>query len=72
MRLVGGIDKRILAKDKVAIEKELNRRLPLVADGGYLPSVDHSVPPDISFDNYTTYLELYQKGCKSYLPHIGE
>ncbi len=71
MRLVGGIDKRELAKGRDAIGKELERRLPLIADGGYLPSVDHSVPPDISFDNYLAYLELYREGCKTYLPHSG-
>ena len=71
MRLIGGIDKRALAKGRDAIKEELDRRLPLVADGGYLPSVDHSVPPDISFNNYMTYLELYQEGCKRNLAHIG-
>jgi len=71
MRLIGGIDKRALAKGRDAIKEELDRRLPLVADGGYLPSVDHSVPPDISFNNYMTYLKLYQEGCKRNLAHIG-
>lgn len=72
MRLVGGIDKRSLAKGEAAILAELEQRLPLVADGGYLPSVDHSVPPDISFDNYMKYLEIYQEGCKSNIVRIGE
>ncbi len=72
MRLMGGIDKRSLAKGETAIRAELERRLPLIADGGYLPSVDHSVPPDISFDNYMNYLALYQEGCKSNLVHFGE
>jgi len=53
--LIGGIDKRALSKDNKSIQDELQRRLPLLAQGGYLPCVDHSVPPDISFENYTYY-----------------
>lgn len=69
-QLVGGIDKRTLAKGKDAIKEELDQRLPLVADGGFLPSVDHSVPPDISFKNYLSYLDLYQEGCQRHLAQI--
>ena len=71
MRLVGGVDKRTLAKDRATIQEELDRRLPLVGDGGYLPSVDHSVPPDIPFENYMTYLELYRHECGNYIGQIG-
>jgi uroporphyrinogen decarboxylase len=67
MRLVGGIDKRTLAQGKAAIQKELDRRLPLVAQGGYLPSIDHSVPPDISLENYTYYVELHKSECARYI-----
>jgi uroporphyrinogen decarboxylase len=71
MRLVGGVDKRALAKVGGAIERELEQRLPLVAGGGYLPSVDHSVPPDIPFDNYMRYLELYNEACTHFITKIG-
>jgi hypothetical protein len=30
---------------------------PLVQDGGYIPSLDHGVPPDVSFANYCYYAE---------------
>jgi uroporphyrinogen decarboxylase len=72
MRLVGGIDKRSLAKGEAAIRVELEQRLSLVSDGGYLPSVDHSVPPDISFENYMKYLEFYREECQHNLVHIGQ
>jgi len=64
---VGGIDKRALAKGPAAIRQELDRRLPLVTQGGYLPSVDHSVPPDISFEDYQYYVQLHQRECARYL-----
>ncbi|MFQ6131371.1 MAG: uroporphyrinogen decarboxylase family protein [Armatimonadota bacterium] len=55
--LAGGVNKRELAKDKGAIEREVHRLLPLVEEGGYIPHVDHRVPPDVSYDNYLYYLD---------------
>ncbi len=34
---------------------------PLVEDGGYIPTLDHTFPPDISYDNFLYYMELKQK-----------
>jgi uroporphyrinogen decarboxylase len=65
--MIGGIDKRALARGKEAIDEELARRLPVVAGGGYLPAVDHSVPHDISFENYTYYAERQAHECARYL-----
>jgi uroporphyrinogen decarboxylase len=67
MRLVGGFDKRVLSKDKAAIKMELERLAPLLIEGGYLLSVDHSVPPDISFENYLYFMETYRSVCESLL-----
>jgi hypothetical protein len=59
LQMMGGIDKRVLAQDKKAIRAELLYKIPdLVADGGYLPGVDHSAPPDVPYENYMYYLEL--------------
>ena len=55
--LIGGVDKRALIAGKDAINRELERLTPLVEDGGYIPTVDHRVPPDVSFENYCYYLE---------------
>ncbi|MDH7480402.1 MAG: uroporphyrinogen decarboxylase family protein [Armatimonadota bacterium] len=60
--LWGGIDKRVLAKGKAEIEHELLRKVPrLIDDGGYIPAIDHSVPPDVPFENYKFYIELLRK-----------
>lgn len=49
----GGIDKRILAEGKDAIDRELDRILPVMRRrGGYLPTCDHGVPEEVSFENY--------------------
>lgn len=55
----GGIDKRELAKDKRAIEKEVIRVVPpMLAAGGYIPGIDHLVPPDVSYENWLFYRDL--------------
>ncbi len=55
--LMGGVNKRELAGGKDAIDRELEKLAPLVEHGGYIPTVDHRVPPDVSFENYCYYLE---------------
>jgi uroporphyrinogen decarboxylase len=54
--LMGGIDKRALAAGPAAIDHELERLVPVVERGGFLPMVDHLVPPDVSLENYRYYL----------------
>jgi len=52
----GGIDKRILAEGKEVIKRELDRIIPFMMErGGYIPTCDHGVPDDVSFDNYLFY-----------------
>jgi uroporphyrinogen decarboxylase len=59
--MLGGIDKRAVAAGGDAMRSEVDRVMPLVADGGYIPELDHSAPPDISwqkFSDFTEYLKL--------------
>lgn len=59
LALSGGIDKRELSKDKKAVEVELRRKImPMLETGGYIPTVDHTVPPDVPLGNFLYYLEL--------------
>lgn len=57
LRLWGGVDKRVLARGPRAIREHLRALVPLVEEGGYIPSVDHTVPPDVSWDNFAAYME---------------
>lgn len=59
--LMGGIDKFALIEGFKAIDKELERVKDLVEEGGYIPHVDHRVPPDVSYRNYLYYLEKKRK-----------
>lgn len=58
LRIWGGVDKRILARDQTAIKAHLREFIPLIEQGGFIPTVDHSVPPDVSWENFRYYMEL--------------
>lgn len=59
--LWGGVDKRVLAQGPEAIDAHLRALQPLVMQGGYIPTVDHTVPPDVSWANFQHYLESKEK-----------
>lgn len=60
--LCGGIDKMEIAKGKQAIEKELYEKIPpLLEQGGYIPYIDHTVSPEISYKDFIYYIELKLK-----------
>jgi uroporphyrinogen decarboxylase len=64
LRMVGGFDKRIVAQGRSAIDDEFARLAPVIGEGGFLPSIDHSISADISFDNYRYYLEAVQRAVR--------
>jgi uroporphyrinogen decarboxylase len=58
--IIGGLDKRVLVAGGAAMRAEVDRVMPLMEEGGYIPELDHSVPPDVSwahFCEYITYLK---------------
>ena len=62
LALGGNIDKRALLKGKEAIREEVMSKLPfLLEQGGYFPSIDHNVPPDITFENYIYFLNTMRE-----------
>ena len=60
LALMGGIDKRTVSAGGDVMRAEVDRVMPLVADGGYIPELDHSAPPDISWPAFCDFTE-YQK-----------
>ncbi len=70
----GNVDKRALITGKEAIDAELARLAPVVAEGGFIPLVDHGVPDDVPLQNYLYYLEQRKKlsgssSCYEFLSH---
>lgn len=47
---VGGMNKNVLALDRAAVDREIERLRPLVELGGYIPCPDHRLPPGAEWD----------------------
>ncbi len=61
----GGIDKRVLAQKKDDIDYMLDRIMPFMREhGGYIPTCDHGVPEEVSFENYMYYRTRMNEYCK--------
>lgn len=55
----GGMDKRELAKGREAIDAEVARVVPpMLERRGYVPGIDHNVPPEVSLEDWKYYLAL--------------
>ena len=57
LALMGGIDKRTLIAGGTQMRREVDHVMPLVEEGGYIPELDHSVPPDVSWPSFCEYIE---------------
>ena len=55
--MTGGIDKRVLAEGREAIDRELAAKLPLAQGGGYIPHIDHAIPHDVPYENFVYFWE---------------
>jgi hypothetical protein len=54
--LCGGIPKAALIAGKDAVDAEIERLLPLVREGGFIPALDDMVPPEVPYDVYRHYV----------------
>jgi uroporphyrinogen decarboxylase len=61
LRMWYGLDKRAIAWGPKAIDAELERLRPLIEEGGYVPGPDHSLPPDVPFENYLYFMNALKK-----------
>jgi hypothetical protein len=59
--IIGGLDKRVLVQGGAAMRAEVDRVMPLLDEGGYIPELDHSVPPDVSWANFCDYIEYLKQ-----------
>ena len=59
---IGNINADVLASDKESILAEISRKITGVKDTNrYLFHSDHSVPPTVSFENYSYAIQLAKK-----------
>ncbi len=60
--MLGGIDKRELAKGKKEIYNEVMSKVPyMIGKGGYIPHIDHAIPHDVPLLNYIYYRDILTK-----------
>ncbi len=60
LAMFGGIDKRVLARGREAIDAHLEYILPPMRErGGYIPTCDHGVPEEVPYQDYL----YYRKRC---------
>lgn len=64
LKMIGGFDKTIMHKGTDAMVAEFERILPVMKSGGYIPSVDHQTPPDVSLGNYKMFVSLLKEYCR--------
>lgn len=57
LRLWGGVDKRVLPRGPEAIRAHLREFIPLIEEGGFIPTIDHTVPPDVTWDSFRYYMD---------------
>jgi len=59
LAIFGGLDKRALENGKEEIEEEVMAKVPpMLAKGGYIPSLDHTVHPDVPLENFRYFMRL--------------
>ena len=61
LRGVGGMNKTVFARDRAAIDAEIERLRPLVELGGYIPCPDHRIAPDAQWDLVQYYGDRMQQ-----------
>lgn len=61
---LGAFDKLVMKNGEEAMRKEFERLLPAIKMGGFIASVDHQTPPDVSLENYKTYVKLLREYAK--------
>jgi hypothetical protein len=57
LKFIGGFNKLCISSGKEAIDKEFERIMPVIRQGGYIPGCDHQVAPSASLENYKYYIQ---------------
>lgn len=57
VKIIGGYNKLEINEGPEAIDREFERILPVIRQGGYIPGADHQVAPAASLENYRYYIK---------------
>jgi uroporphyrinogen decarboxylase len=61
LQIMGGLDKTKIAKDKASIDQELEKLPWMLHRSGYIPYMDHLVPPEVPWDLFVYYRKRVQE-----------
>ncbi len=61
LRGVGGMNKTVFARDRAAVDAEIERLKPLIDLGGFIPCPDHRIAPDAKYELVAYYCEQFRK-----------
>ena len=67
LQMMGGIPKMEIAKGRARIDELLADVRQLLKYGGYIPFLDHSVPPNVSWEDF----KYYRSGLNATLDEYG-
>jgi hypothetical protein len=59
--MMGGYNKLVMSQGEAAMRAEFERLLPVMRSGGFIPSVDHQTPPEVSLENFKIYVRLFRE-----------
>ncbi len=57
LKMSGGISKTCLPLGEKAIDIEIDKLLPLINQGGFIPALDDMVSPEVSLKNYRYFIK---------------
>lgn len=72
LHLMGGIDKHQRALGRRAIDRELEKIPSMLESSRYLPCLDHSVPTDVSWDDYRYFCKRLRDLSEHHPPHPSD
>lgn len=61
LRLCGGFAKEALIAGPFAIDREIERLMPVIRDSGFIPAVDDCPPPEVPLSTFAYYIEALRK-----------
>ena len=64
LKFIGAYNKLEIAKGFEAIDREFERLMPVIRQGGYIVGSDHQVAPDTSLENYKYYIARLKEAMK--------
>ncbi len=63
--MIGAFDKTVMHRGEPAVRGEFERLMPVMRQGGFIPSVDHQTPPGVSLAQYRRYVKLLGEYCRA-------